>query len=245
VTSKTRAAAALQSRLSVIIPVLHDHDVLRLLLNDLHASDNPPDEILVVDGNDDNSCRAICSEMNCEYLSTAACRGTQMHAGAMQACGEILWFLHADTRPDLDAAGDIRHAVNNGACGGHLRFRFAGRTAWYKSLLERLINWRAHIGVPYGDQGLFVSRASYELAGGFTNLPLFEEVPLIRAVRRHGPFLAIDSDIHVSPRRWERDGWIRRTCENRLLALGYAIGISPQALARRYRPMNAGEKARC
>jgi hypothetical protein len=64
---------------------------------------------------------------------------------------------------------------------------------------------------------------------------LFEEVPLVRALRRAGRFARVGATIGVSPRRWERDGWVRRTLENRVLALGYLAGISPRRLARRYR----------
>jgi rSAM/selenodomain-associated transferase 2 len=235
----------LRTRLSVVIPVLQEPDALPLLLNDLRNSPDPPDEILVVDGDKHGRHRALCRQMSCAYLSAAPCRGSQLHTGAAEARGEILWFLHADSRPDPAAAAHIRHAIDHGASGGYLRFRFTGRVAWYKSLLEKLINWRARLGVPYGDQGLFFSRLAYEATGGFTDLPLFEEVPLVRAVRQHGPFVAIDCDIGVSPRRWERDGWIRRTLQNRLLAVGYMIGVSPHALARRYRPVNASEETPC
>jgi hypothetical protein len=80
-----------------------------------------------------------------------------------------------------------------------------------------------------------MTRAAYEQAGGFADAPLFEEVPLVRALRRAGRFDSVDAAIGVSPRRWERDGWVRRTLENRLLALAYMAGISPHRLARRYR----------
>jgi len=233
------------TRLSAVIPVLHDIDALRLLLKDLLAAEAPPDEILVVDGGAQDRCLTLCNEMHCTYINTAACRGLQLRVGAETARGDIFWFLHADTRPARTAAANIRRAVRDGACGGYLRFRFGGSQAWYKSLLAWMINRRARIGLPYGDQGLFVSRSAYTASGGFTDLPLFEEVPLIRAVRQQGPFVAIDSVIDVSPRRWERDGWVRRTLKNRLLALGYMTGISPHALARRYRPISGNEKVQC
>jgi hypothetical protein len=70
--------------------------------------------------------------------------------------------------------------------------------------------------------------------GGFADEPLFEEVPLVRAARERGHFAAVSAAIGVSPRRWERDGWLRRSLGNRLLAIGYMLGISPRRLARRY-----------
>ena len=113
-------------------------------------------------------------------------------------------------------------------------FRFAGAPDWRKRALAALINARARVGVPYGDQGLFATRAAYEAAGGFADAPLFEEVPLVRGLRRQGRFVALGESIGVSPRRWERDGWLRRTLANRALALAYMAGAAPERLARRY-----------
>jgi hypothetical protein len=108
---------------------------------------------------------------------------------------------------------------------------------WNKRVLARLINWRTRYGVPYGDQGLFVARADYDAVGGFADTPLFEEVPLVRGLRRRGAFVPVAASIGVSPRRWERDGWLRRSVGNRLLALAYSLGVSPRRLARRYQPL--------
>jgi hypothetical protein len=98
----------------------------------------------------------------------------------------------------------------------------------------------ARIGEVYGDQGLFASRAAFERAGGFAEEPLFEEVPLVRALKRAGGFRVLDEPIVVSARRWQQDGFWRRTLENRLLALGHAAGLSPRRLARWYRRVKDG-----
>jgi hypothetical protein len=103
-------------------------------------------------------------------------------------------------------------------------------------LLARLINYRARYGIPYGDQGLFVARTAYDAVGGFADTPLFEEVPLVRKLRKRGSFAQVAASIGVSPRRWERDGWLQRSIGNRLLALAYTLGVPPRRLARRYRP---------
>ena len=111
-----------------------------------------------------------------------------------------------------------------------------GKVTWYKRLLASFINIRARFGVPYGDQGLFIRNSNYMAMDGFRDAPLFEEVSLVKTARGLGNFVEIATPIGVSPRRWEQDGWFRRTLENRLLALGYMLGISPQTLSRRYRP---------
>jgi rSAM/selenodomain-associated transferase 2 len=226
--------------ITVVIPVLGDTDYLAEILADFNAdcqtSGVAPDEIVVVDGANDDNCADLCAEHDCVYLRTKPGRGHQLHKGAKIAGGSVIWFLHADVRPPLSALTLIRREVEDGAIGGYFRFQFSGETTWYKKLLAWLINTRTSLGVPYGDQGLFLCQAVYSKTGGFPDVPLFEEVPLVQSARRHGRFVEITAPIRVSPRRWERDGWFRRTVENRLLALGYMLGVSPQVLAGRYRP---------
>jgi hypothetical protein len=155
--------------------------------------------------------------------------------GADNAHGEILWFLHADSAPPPNAPELIQNRINQGSAGGYFRFRFEGRRRWYKQLLGWAINMRAKAGIPYGDQGLFCRRVNYQQAGGFSPTPLFEEVRLVRALRRQTQFSALNASIGVSPRRWEQDGWLRRSLHNRLLALGFMLGIAPERLVRSYR----------
>ncbi len=226
--------------ISVVIPVLGDTDHLAEILAEFKTAHQitgaGPDEIIVVDGANDNDCADLCAKHDCVYLNTRSGRGHQLHKGASIAKGSVIWFLHADVRPPESAISLIRREIKCGAIGGYFRFEFSGNSTWYKKLLAWLINTRTSIGVPYGDQGLFICESVYSKTGGFPDAPLFEEVPLVQAARRHGRFIEIAAPISVSSRRWERDGWFRRTLENRLLALGYMLGVSPQVLADRYRP---------
>lgn len=222
---------------SVIIPVMGDNEVLERLLGQLRGLTVAPDEIVIVDGGSSAGCRSLARRFRCVYVGTRAGRGHQLHAGALRASGDVLWFLHADAQPPEDGVELIRSRHLAGAAGGFFTFRFAGDTTWYKRTLARLINWRTRFGTPYGDQGLFVGRTTYDAVGGFADTLLFEEVPLVRALRRHGEFRRLAADIGVSPRRWERDGWLWRSAGNRLLALAYMAGVSPRRLARRYQPL--------
>jgi rSAM/selenodomain-associated transferase 2 len=220
---------------SVVIPVLGDAAPLARLVGQLRALTPPPAEVLVVDGAGSAQCCALCAREGAAYTATRAGRGHQLHHGAMRSRGDVLWFVHADAEVPGGAVAAIRAAIAAGAAGGHFRFRFAGAPAWHKALLAALINLRARYGVPYGDQGIFATRAAYAAAGGFPDVPLFEEVELVKGLRRAGRFVTVRAAIGVSPRRWERDGWLRRTLENRLLALAYMAGVRPERLAARYR----------
>ncbi len=223
------------SAVSVVIPVYRDEEALGHLLPRLSRLVHRPREILVADGGDSIRIRALCRKYGARYISSLPCRGIQLDAGARRSSGDVLWFLHADADIKGDPLTAIEAALAGGACGGFFRFRFAGERPWPASLLERLVALRVRFGVPYGDQGLFMTRDAYFGAGGYPPWPLFEEVPLVRGLRKRGKFLSLEEPIFVDPRRWERDGWWRRSFLNRWLAAGFLVGVSPERLSKRYR----------
>ena len=224
---------------SVVIPCFHDEASLERLLDQLQQaahSDGHPLQIIVVDAARSERCRTLCRDYLALWLPAAPCRGEQLRQGAALAAHEILWFLHADAELDGQPLPALCQAVAEGAAGGYFAFRFSGQPGWQGRLLERLVDWRTQFGVPYGDQGLFARRSAYLAVGQHAPWPLFEEVPLVEGLRDYGEFRRIDQGLRVSQRRWQRDGWWLRSLRNRLLALGFALGVAPQRLARLYAP---------
>jgi rSAM/selenodomain-associated transferase 2 len=221
--------------ISVIIPTWRDDAALARLLAQLAALEPRPKEIVVIDGAEDPATRALVTQAGVHYLSSAPGRGVQLNAGARAATGALLWFVHADAGVPPDATAALRAACEQGADGGYFRFRFDGEPRAFKRLLEACIAVRCRFGMVYGDQALFVTRAAWNRAGGFADEPLFEEVPLVRALKAGRRFVALPQSVTVSARRWERDGYLWRTLQNRLLALGAALGVPPRRLASWYR----------
>ena len=219
---------------SVIIPVYRDRQALERMLQALAGLDPRPSEVIVVDGGSEPEIEALCAGAGCRYLASRACRGEQMDRGARAAANELLWFLHADNSPRPDSISVIRAHMGPGTVGGWFRFVFESERCWQARLLGFLINLRARMGTPYGDQGLFMRRDAYRQAGGFPPRALFEEPPLIKRLRKSGRFAPVPAVLGVSARRWKRDGWFRRSLGNRLLALAYVLRRSPDDLARRY-----------
>ena len=223
---------------SVIIPCFHDEEKLACLLAQLQKLPYRPWEIIVVDAANSESCAEICTQYQAQRIVSEPCRGQQLLTGAAQARGDVLWFLHADAQLSTDPLTAMTKAIAQGAIGGYFRFRFAAPRAWPAFILESMIALRCRIGVPYGDQGIFMARSVYHQIGGHAPWPLFEEVPLVRAMRRVGKFLPLTAPIFIDPRRWQRDGWWRRTWHNRKLALNFMCGVTPQELASRYHSKN-------
>lgn len=219
---------------SVVIPVFRDRQALEQMLKALAALDPRPSEVIIVDGASDERIEALCADAGCRYLASRACRGEQMDMGARGAANELLWFLHADNMPRPESIRVIFAHMTPGTVGGWFRFTFENECCWQARLLAFLINLRARVGVPYGDQGLFMRRDAYLRAGGFPPHALFEEPPLVKRLRKSGRFAPLPAALGVSPRRWKRDGWFRRSLRNRLLALAYILRRSPDELARNY-----------
>lgn len=221
------------ARIAVVIPVLGDEPELARLLRLLRPQQ--PEEIVVVSGRADANAAAFCREHACTYLETAANRGAQLDAGARAATAPVLWFLHADAAPPADALGAIDAALRSGAESGCFRFAFQGPTTWYKRLLASLVSLRVRCGgMVYGDQGLFARRDVYLECDGFAPQPLFEEARLVGRLRARGTFVVLPQALRVATRRWERDGWWRRTLHNRWLAFRFMLGARPEALAASY-----------
>ena len=216
--------------LSVVIPVLNAGHVLRECLQALAGVD----EIVVVDGGSSDDTVAIGERLGARSIQAPRGRGRQLRAGADAAQGDWLLFLHADTR----LASGWREAVashvdrhpGQAAC-----FRFAlDDTAWQARIIERGVALRvSRLGLPYGDQGLLVSRALYNEVGGFRALALMEDVDIVRRIGR-GRLRTLDAVAVTSADRWRRDGWFRRSARNLFCLLLYALGASPARIARLY-----------
>lgn len=227
---------SVSSDVALIVPVLDDADALATLLAAVAGWAFAPREIVVVAAGADERVEAVCREHACRLVRARANRGAQLDRGARSATAPVLWFVHADATPWPHSLQAITAALAEGAEGGCFRFRFQGEATWYKQLIAWLVAIRVRCGgVPYGDQGLFAHREAYLECGGFPHQPLFEEVPLVKCLRRRGTFRLLPESIGVSTRRWERDGWLVRTARNRWLALCYGLGVPAERLSHAYR----------
>ncbi len=221
--------------LSIIIPVYKDLPALKRVVGLINCWDEKPDEIIVVEPQDNSECELFCKQhgilhFGCEQKG----RGAQLAFGAQQAKSDIYWFLHADSIPASNSIPQIKNAIESGARGGCFLFSFAGNDSIKANIFERIINFRMRIGVPYGDQGLFVTDSAYKNTSGFKPYPLFEEVEMVKQLKKTGNFRALKATIGVDCRKWQREGWYSRSITNRLLAIGYMLGVSPDYLARIY-----------
>lgn len=224
-----------QLLVSVVIPVWRDFDVLACALE--HLSPLPVGvEVIVASvlGEASRYERLRIEHPHVRWVSAPRGRAVQMHAGAAVATGRWLLFLHADCTLPGDWTDVIADADAAGAAAGAFRFRLA-TPDWRARVIEAGVWLRvALLGLPYGDQALFVRRDVYHGIGGYRDLPLMEDVDLVRRVRRAGPMLRARAPVLTSARRWQHDGWLRRSARNVGLAVRFLMGAAPAGLAQRY-----------
>jgi len=226
------------ARVSVVIPAWNEAARLPRLLDALERCDPAPHEVIVVDGGSEDSTPDL-ARRRARLIGADRGRASQQNAGAREAAGDVLWFLHADCAPAPSAVEEIRDVIARGAPGGCFLIAFLPEERARHPLvpwIERGINARTRVtrrGT--GDQGLFVRREVFDAAGGFPAWPLFEDLALAAGLRRAGRPAVCRGPLETSARRWLRHGVARTMALMWGLRLAYLAGASPETLARRWR----------
>ena len=218
--------------LAVIIPALNAAARLPACLDAVVGADT----VFVVDGGSSDATLATAAARRATVIEGSKGRGLQLAAGAAYAQTEWLLFVHADTvlQPGWhDEAGAFMAAPQNRMRAA--AFRFALDDASPQALrLERLVAWRCRwLALPYGDQGLLISRALYDAIGGFRPLPIMEDVDIVRRIGRWR-LVMLQSGAVTSAVRWRREGWWRRSLRNLSCLALYSAGVPPRLIVKAY-----------
>jgi rSAM/selenodomain-associated transferase 2 len=221
-------------QLSIIVPALNEAGCIRELLRQLQALRAQGHEVIVVDGGSCDATVALAQPLVDQLLPAPAGRALQMNIGAQAARGRVLWFVHADTRVPEKAAPVIIESVAHAAGWGRFDVRLSGDRLLLR-LVERMMNWRSRFtGIATGDQGIFVTRELFERVGGFTAMPLMEDIDLSRRLKREQRPLCLRDTLTSSSRRWEQKGIVRTIALMWVLRLAYFLGVPPARLAMHY-----------
>ena len=224
-----------EGQVSVVIPTLNAAGMLPATLAALRHS-GIVREVIVADGGSSDETAAHARAAGARIVVAQRGRGSQLAAGAAVAAGDWLLFLHADCRPEPgweDAVGAFLAAPNAQSRAGYFDLALDDEAPAARRL-ERIVAWRCRaLALPYGDQGLLIARTLYDAVGGFTPLPLMEDVDLVRRLgRRH--LARIGARCLASARRYRRDGYLRRPLRNLLCLSLYFARVPPERIARLY-----------
>jgi rSAM/selenodomain-associated transferase 2 len=225
-------------KFSIIVPALHESNMINSLVEHLEGMELSRDaEIIVVDGNPNgDTIQAIGSDKVKKMVAPKG-RARQMNAGASVAEGETLVFLHADTGLPRNALTKIHLAMAQGEyVGGAFELNFNSEKMRFR-MLALLASLRCRLTrIPYGDQAIFIKRDYFNALGGYKDIPIMEDVELMRRIKRKGDKICmIPKQVKTSPRRWEQEGFVYVNVRNTFLFLSYVLGVSPEKLASFYK----------
>jgi rSAM/selenodomain-associated transferase 2 len=222
------------AKISIIIPVLNEAENIRQAIACTQPSINI--EVIVVDGSSQDDTYKIASDLNVKIISSIPGRAAQMNKGAMLANGDILLFLHADTRlpPGFDVM--IRTVLQKtGTVAGAFALRIDAEVASLR-LVEWGVNMRSRFWqMPYGDQAIFLTKDVFNKIGNFPELPFMEDFEIMRRLKRIGRITIIPVPVITSARRWLQKGIWKTTLINQIIIIAYLLGVPPQRIVSWYR----------
>lgn len=228
------------SVISIILPVLNEVARINQAISRLRGlRPGPVIEIIVVDGDPRGGTVKAIRDRQVKTTISEEGRARQMNRGASLASGNILLFLHVDTFLPADALVRVKKAMADGRqvagafdLGIRTERRIFRITEKYAALRTRLTR------VPFGDQAIFIRKDYFNSIGGYKDIPLMEDVELMRRIRKAGDAIfIIHEQVMTSARRWEKEGILYCTLRNWALRLSYVLGVPPERLAKWYKPV--------
>jgi rSAM/selenodomain-associated transferase 2 len=227
-------------KLSVIVPTLNEERSLPRAL----ASIPRGAEVIVADGRSVDRTREVAGQFHARVVVGEPGRGAQSNRGAEHASGEVLLFLHADCVLDRGADEAIADALSDPrVVGGSFRLRIRPTTIGL-TLVAFGSNLRARfLKLPYGDQALFVRRKVFEELGGYREIPIMEDVDLVRRLKKRGRLRHLDAAVTTTPRHWESLGPLCTTLLNWMAMVGFTLGAPPYQLASVYHRLRRRPRA--
>jgi rSAM/selenodomain-associated transferase 2 len=219
--------------ISVIIPTLNEAKAIEHTV--LNLNKNGQTEVIVVDGGSHDETANIAKSAGAKIMTSVTSKAKQMNVGAAEATGDILLFLHADTRLPENSVNCVRAALHrDGVSAGAFSLGIDAEGVGLR-IVEKVANWRSRVfQMPYGDQALFVHRRIFDSVGGYPDYPIMEDFEFVRRLKRMGKIAILPESVKTSPRRWQQLGIVKTWLLNQMIILAYYCGISPKRLSKWY-----------
>ena len=222
---------------SIIILVLNEMDIINEAVSCLiNLKTDKKYEIIIVDGDKEGRTIKKIRNKGIKKIIAGRSRGKQLNAGAHLANGEILIFLHADTRLPWNALERISSVMKNKKYSGGAFELSLDSGRFFLKITSLAATLRSRISrIPYGDQAIFIRKNFFTQIGGFKNIPIMEDVELMKRIKKMKKHIIILKDkVKSSPRRWEQEGMFYYSLKNKIVSILYFFGVSPDKLERFY-----------
>jgi len=220
--------------LSIVIPTLNSANLISPTLLSLSEGieANLIKELIISDGNSTDDIKKLSNEIGAVFIKGQKGRGIQLHRGAMKATGKWILFIHSDTVLPSGWAIEFLKHIKNQENAGYCKLSFDD-----PSLMAKLMSFGANLRssifkLPYGDQGLLISKKLYNEIGGYPDLPLMEDVAIVKLLKKKIQLVPVT--IKTSAFKYKRDGWLKRSIKNVTLLIRFKFGADPHKLAKLY-----------
>ncbi|GJL77884.1 MAG: glycosyl transferase family 2 [Nitrospinaceae bacterium] len=220
-------------KISVIIPTLNEALILSQTLTEINR--HSPHEVIIADGGSQDGTLAIAETFGSRILTGPPGRALQMNAGAEIATGDALLFLHADSRVEAKSYQRMVDVMQQGnRLGGAFSLAIESEKPSLK-LISTLATLRSkYLNLVYGDQAIFVKTCVFREMGGFSSIPICEDLDFFRRLKQKGPIVLLEEKALTSARRWRTEGIAFTTLRNMIIAALFLLGFPPRVLSKWY-----------
>jgi rSAM/selenodomain-associated transferase 2 len=222
---------------SIIIPVLHESEIINALLDSLRQLErDEPFEIIIVDGSPTQDTLRVISDKNVLKYACPQGRGRQMNEGEAHATGDILIFLHADTFLPPNALSLMKTTLENKRyVGGAFTLKIQSKISFLRAIAVYSTLRSQITRAPYGDQVIFLRKHYFDAIGGYADIPLMEDVELMRRIKKkQGQIIILPFSVITSDRRWHQEGPVYTLIRDNIIIFLYWCGMPAEKLARFY-----------
>ena len=219
---------------TIVIPTLNEEVEIQACLMQLQGLRARGFEVIVVDGGSVDKTPQLVEGLCDQFISTKRGRAAQMNAGAGQAKGEFIFFLHVDTQLPDEFSEWIPLIEADSLCWGRFDVKLSGKHYVFR-VIEWMMNLRSRLTeIATGDQVIFVSRKLFREVHGFPEIALMEDIAMSQRLKSICSPLCLRQKVLTSSRRWEKHGIISTILRMLWLRFSYYIGVDPIKLARQY-----------
>ncbi len=220
-------------KVSVIIPTLNEALILEKTISEVSC--HSPHEIIIADGGSEDNTLDIAKKFGLAIVKSPSGRALQMNAGAKTATGDLLLFLHADSRVDFKSYQKMVAVMRQeNKVGGAFSLVIESENPAFK-MISRFATMRAkHLNLVYGDQSIFARKEVFREIGGFSSLPICEDLDFYRRLVANGPTVILEEKTFTSARRWVTEGIFFTSLRNSVIATLFLLGFPPRILSKWY-----------
>lgn len=233
---QNRKLKSFSLRVSVIIPTLNESEYIVDIIEWLNLPDERLEEIIVVDGGSEDNTVSLAEKFGARAIPSHPSRSLQMNAGSLASKGNVLYFVHADTKPPKSYLDDIEESIYEGFLYGCYRSEF--ETASHRMKFNAFFTRYRCLMFRGGDQSLFVDKSFFEQTGGFDESQfIMEDYAWLLTAKKQSKLRIIQKGCLISTRKYDKNSYFRINLANLYVFILFYLGFPSHKIAKVYKKL--------